>query len=214
MTFFSDDDHRYYLDALHTASKKYGVLIHAYVLMTNHIHLLLTPSDEMGIAKVMQSIGRCYVQYINKTYKRSGTLWEGRHKASLIQAEEYLLSCYRYIELNPVNASMVEHPGEYPWTSYHYNAAGKTDRIITEHAIYTGLGLDKAERLQSYRELFMIALDKEMVHSIRNAADFSVPLGNDRFRDQIEKALGKKVGYAKRGRPMKQTGKKTNEKDS
>ena len=116
--FFHEDDYRYYLAVLADELKRYRVSLHAYVLMTNHVHLLMTPTDETGISRVMQHVGRTYVLYINRTYRRTGTLWEGRHKASLVNAAEYLLSCYRDIELNPVRAGMVETPEAYPWSSY------------------------------------------------------------------------------------------------
>ena len=105
--FYSEDDYLFYLECLADACKRYQVALHAYVLMTNHDHLLMTPATGSGLSQVMQSVGRRYVQYVNINYKRSGTLWEGRHKASLVDAEYYLLACYRYIELNPVRASMV-----------------------------------------------------------------------------------------------------------
>ena len=120
--FYADEDYLFYLECLGDACDKYAVALHAYVLMTNHVHLLLTPRDELGISRVMQSVGRRYVQYINYTYRRSGTLWEGRHKASLIDADRYLLACYRYIELNPVRANMVVDPADYRWSSYRVNA--------------------------------------------------------------------------------------------
>lgn len=116
--FYSDDDSLFYLTCLQGACQRYGVSLHAYVLMSNHVHLLMTPAREDGISKVMQSVGRRYVQYINMNYRRSGTLWEGRHKSSLVDAEDYVLACYRYIELNPVRAGMVEHPADYRWSSY------------------------------------------------------------------------------------------------
>ena len=134
--FFADDDYRFYLEHLGQACIHQGIELHAYVLMTNHVHLLMTPEDQEGISRVMQSIGRRYVQYINKAYQRCGTLWESRHKASLVDAERYLLCCYRYIELNPVAANMVEHPGDYPWSSYCHNAFGHKNQIITQHDLY------------------------------------------------------------------------------
>ena len=115
--FFEQENHLFYLDCLGQACRRYEVVLHAYVLMTNHVHLLMTPVTELGISRVMQLVGNRYVQYINKSYRRTGTLWEGRHKASLIDAERYLLTCYRYIELNPVRAGMVMHPGDYAWSS-------------------------------------------------------------------------------------------------
>ena len=134
--FFSDIDYQYYLEVLGQGLRRYEVKLHAYCLMTNHVHLLMTPNDEMGISRVMQHLGRMYVLYVNRTYRRSGTLWEGRHKASLINAEEYLLTCYRYIELNPVVARMVRAPGEYRWSSYRRNALDEPNALIHEHLLY------------------------------------------------------------------------------
>jgi putative transposase len=200
--FFAERDYHYYLECLGEACDRNAVAVHAYVLMTNHVHLLMTPEDAPGISRVMQSIGRRYVQYINKTYQRCGTLWESRHKASLVDAEPYLLSCYRYIELNPVAANMVNHPGDYPWSSYRHNAQGRPDERLTAHPLYQRLGSSHAERQGAYRELFSSALSPTEVHAIRTAARFSMPLGNDRFREQIQQALGRSVGQAKRGRPL------------
>jgi putative transposase len=163
----------------------------------------MTPDTSEGISRVMQSLGRRYVQYINRTYRRCGTLWEGRHKASLVDAEQYLLACYRYIELNPVAACMVDHPGDYRWCSYAANAYGKPDNLITPHPLYRQMGLNAEDRQKNYRKLFSISLENHEIHAIRMAAQFSIPLGNDRFREQIEEATGQKVGQAKRGRPFR-----------
>jgi len=200
--FFAEQDYHEYLNWLKEAADKHQVEIHAYVLMTNHVHLLMTPSDEIGISKVIQSVGRRYVQYVNHGYRRSGTLWEGRHKGSIVDAEDYLLSCYRYIELNPVRAGMVNHPGEYPWSSYRHHADGELNRYVTDHALYKALGLDGEQRWESYRSQFDVALDADEVQKIRVAEKFSMPLGHDRFRKQIEAALNRSVGYTKRGRPV------------
>ena len=199
--FFADDDYLFYLECLNEACHKYKAVVHAYVLMTNHVHLLMSPVDEAGVSKVLQSVGRRYVQYINKTYRRSGTLWEGRYKASLVDAENYLLACYRYIELNPVRANMVTHPVEYRWSSYGVNAGVRPRRSLTPHDVYLRLGLDEEGRCHAYRELFSVDLDKSMIHDIQRAATFSMPLGNSRFQEQVEAALGRKLGQAKRGRP-------------
>lgn len=201
--FYSDDDYLFYLECLSHACNKHRVSVHAYVLMTNHVHLLLTPTSESGIPNVMQSIGRRYVQYINKTYQRSGTLWEGRYKASLVDAEDYLLACYRYIELNPVRASIVIHPGDYRWSSYGVNAGIRSRKALVAHEVYQRLGLDEKSRYYAYRELFSIGMDKTLLHDIQRASTFSMPLGNSRFQEQIEKALSRKIGYARRGRPIK-----------
>ena len=200
--FFTDDDYAFYLEVLADACRRYRVHVHAYVLMTNHVHLLLSPQTIDGVSRVMQSVGRRYVQYVNKHYRRCGTLWESRHKASLVDAERYLLACYRYIELNPVTASMVPHPGDYRWSSYGGNAWGKRDDLLSPHGLYLALGADASMRRTCYRELFAKHLSRDMVHQIQTALDFSMPLGNDRFRQQIERELGRSIGQAKRGRPF------------
>lgn len=201
--FFTEDDYLYYLECLSDACEKHKVSVHAYVLMTNHVHLLLTPGSAIGIPKVLQSIGRRYVQYINKCYQRTGTLWEGRYKASVIEAERYLLACYRYIELNPVRANMVEHPADYRWSSYGINAGIRPRRRLVPHDIYLRLGLDEVSRCYAYRELFAADLSKTILHDIQRAATFSMPLGDNRFQEQIARALGRSIGHAGRGRPAK-----------
>ncbi|MEZ5528349.1 MAG: transposase [Porticoccaceae bacterium] len=199
--FYADDDYLFHLECLSDACHKHRVAVHAYVLMTNHVHLLLTPRGDEGVLKVMQSIGRRYVQYINRTYRRSGTLWEGRYKASLVDAENYLMACYRYIELNPVRASMVSHPGDYRWSSYGVNAGLRLRKRLEPQEVYLRLGPDEKSRCYAYRELFSIGLDKSQLHEIQRASAFSMPLGNSRFQEQIERALNRKLGHAKRGRP-------------
>ena len=138
--FSAEEDYRYYLECLGKAAGEQGLAIHAYVLMTNHVHLLVTPDSEDSLSKAMQSVGRRYVQYFNHTYQRTGTLWEGRYKSTLIQSSRYLLTCMRYIELNPVRADMVGHPADYPWSSYCANAQGEENALLTPHALYRRLG--------------------------------------------------------------------------
>ncbi|MGB5199922.1 MAG: transposase [Sedimenticolaceae bacterium] len=200
--FFTDDDYAFYLEVLADACRRYRVDVHAYVLMTNHVHLLMSPQAVDGVSRVMQSVGRRYVQYVNKQYRRCGTLWESRHKASLVDAERYLLACHRYIEMNPVTAGMVPHPRDYRWSSYGANAWGKRDGLVSPHALYLALGTEASTRRTCYRELFAKHLAKDVVHQIQTALDFSMPLGNDRFRQQIERELGRSIGQAKRGRPL------------
>jgi len=199
--FFCDEDYQYYLEVLAEGCRRYQVQLHAYCLMSNHVHLLLTPETESGISHVMQHIGRMYVRYINQSYRRSGTLWEGRHKASLVNAEEYLLTCYRYIEMNPVTANMVKTPEQYRWSSYACHAWGKMNPLIHDHVLYHQLGADLNERQCVYRSLFTTQIPDEDVHKIRKCLSYNYPLGNTRFKEQIEKALGRQVGYRKRGRP-------------
>ena len=139
--FYADEDYRFYLEKLKDACEKHQCDVHAYVLMTNHVHILMTPQTERSISKAIQMLGRYYVQYFNYSYKRTGTLWEGRYKAALIDSEHYLLTCYRYIELNPVRAEgMVEHPSEYPWSSYRHNALGEPNGLLTAQREYRRLG--------------------------------------------------------------------------
>ncbi len=142
--FFAEADYRRYLDDLQTALDRNNCRLHAYVLMTNHVHLLITPMAEHGLSHLMQDVGRKYVRYINHSYRRSGTHWEGRYKSSLIDGEAYLLTCMRYIEINPVRVAMVAHPGEYPWSSYGANAYGRDSPAVSSHPLYQQLGRDRA----------------------------------------------------------------------
>jgi putative transposase len=149
------------------------VTLHAYVIMTNHVHLLMTPEAENSISRVMQHVGRLYVLYVNKHYRRSGTLFEGRHKASLVAADDYLLSCYRYIELNPVAAGIVPQPELYRWSSYNHHAWGKPDKLIEDHALYLDLDRDPVARLHAYRELFRHQIPEARIHDIRECLAFN-----------------------------------------
>jgi len=171
--------------------------------MTNHVHLLMTPSSAKGISSVMQSIGCRYVQYINKQFSRTGTLFEGRFKASLIRADEYLLACMLYIELNPVTANMVAHPADYKWSSYRVNVGITYRKLLNPHPVYLALSNSLAVIYQKYKGLLSEHLsNKEIIH-FTQAAMCSMPMGNSRFIDEIEKALGYSIGKIKRGRPVK-----------
>jgi putative transposase len=132
-TFFGDDDYAAYLNWLYEGAKLHDCAIHAYVLMTNHVHLLITPQDSESISQLVQYVGRHYVTYVNHAYGKSGTLWEGRHKGCLISSDDYLLACMRYVELNPVRAGMVVSPGDYRWSSYRINASGGEHAAMTPH---------------------------------------------------------------------------------
>ncbi|PCI11398.1 MAG: transposase [Thiotrichales bacterium] len=197
--FYGGSDYAVYLDKLKDASKKYHVKIHAYVLMTNHVHILATPSSEMGISRMMQSIGRYYVRYVNHTYERTGTLWEGRFKSTLVDSEQYHLVVSRYIELNPVRANMVDHPGEYPWSSYHANGLGKVIELLTPHETYVALGENSKERQQAYRVLFRGRISDRVLKEIRDATNKSWVLGEDRFKAQIEDIVGRSTRPRQRG---------------
>ncbi len=199
--FYTPDDYQFYLHVLEDVLKRYDLALHSYVLMTNHVHLLMTASDCEGISLVMKVLGSRYAQYFNKAYQRTGTLWEGRHKSSAVDSESYLLKCYRHIELNPVTAKMVQRPEEYRWSSYACNAYGDNVELVTPHDIYLGLGSSLEQRCYHYRELFKARLSDTDVHGILSAEHYCQPLGPDRFRKQIEKKTGQKLGQAHRGRP-------------
>jgi putative transposase len=201
--FFADEDYLLYLHHLGELSAKFDCAIHAYVLMTNHVHLLLTPKEEDSAALLMKHLGQRYVQYINRNYRRSGTLWEGRYKSCLTQTEDYVLSCYRYIELNPVRAAMVKHPREYRWSSYRTNAEGKVNPLITPHDMYKRLGKEEAERRQAYRKLFDAHVEQRMIEEIRSATNGNYVLGSNRFQQEMELMLGRRVAKGQAGRPMR-----------
>ena len=191
----------FYLSCLRDYSKKYCVDIHAWVLMTNHIHLLCTPNVDGGVSKMMQDIGRLYVRYFNKTYKRSGTLWEGRFKSSLVQSESYLLSVYRYIELNPVRAGMVDDPADYEYSSYRVNALGKWFGLVIPHQEYLLLGDNADGRQSNYRGLFEQELDMALIDNIRKTTNQGMVIGNERFINEIGKLTGFDMHAKNRGRP-------------
>lgn len=197
--FFEDENYRVYLDKLFEYSQKYNVSIHAFVLMTNHVHLLVTPRVEGGISLMMQSLGRYYVRYINQTYKRSGTLWEGRFKSNLVDNEDYFLIVTRYIEFNPIRAKMVEKPELYPWSSYHQHALGQHIKLLTEHCCYLNLGNSPQKRQQAYQQLCERSLHSRVTNKIREAANKSFILGNDKFKEQIETQLGRAITAKARG---------------
>jgi len=192
-TFFADDDYLKYLDALRHAAEQSACIVHAYVLMTNHIHLLATPSCEGGLSLMMQAIGRKYVRYVNDVYGRRGTLWEGRFRSALIDSERYLLTCSRYIELNPVRAGLVKGPGQYRWSSYRANALGQADACVTPHPLYQGLGASVRARCEAYRALFSANLPDDALTMIRKHTDQCTVVGDDRFRQQISSMLKRRV---------------------
>lgn len=199
--FYAEQDYQRYLDDLLDVSAKYDCRVHAHVLMTNHVHILMTPMVDHGISQLMQALGRRYVYYINKTYRRTGTLWEGRYKSSLIDSDHYLLTCMRYIELNPIRANMVNHPGEYKWSSYHANAQGEKDPLIEQHPLYIELGSSSEARQAAYRELFRHLMDNDTLHEIREALNHEIVLGRSYFKDKIEEITKRQTRIGKPGRP-------------
>jgi len=201
--FAAEQDFSAYAYWLKEYSQKFQVAVHAWVFMTNHVHMLVTPTNEGGLSAMMQALGRRYVQYFNYQYHRSGTLWEGRFKSSLVQTEEYLLNCYRYIELNPVRADMVDDLSKYVWSSYGCNALGIETDLCTPHDEYLKLGNSKLERQLAYRALFKANVDGELLEQIRGSVNKGLALGNDRFKDRVEALYGRRVRPARMGRPRK-----------
>lgn len=199
--FFDDDDYEFYLHCLGRALDEQECALHAYVLMTNHVHMLLTPTRRDSVARLFMSIGRRYVRYINDKYARSGTLWEGRYRSSLVQAEDYLFHCHRYIELNPVRACMVSAPEDYRWSSFRANALGERNPLLARHELYTGLGNGSAERLAAYRALFGNRLGDDLLHAIRNALNHNKPVGNPDFLHRVEKLTEVRCDILLPGRP-------------
>ncbi len=203
--FFCEDDYVSYRHWLGEALKETDCALHAYVLMTNHVHLLLTPPSGEAVSRFIMALGRRYVQYINKTYRRTGTLWDSRYKSSLLQADAYLLTCQRYIELNPVRAGMVDEPAHYRWSSYRSNALGQADPLLTPHTLYLSLDAKQDRRETSYRALFANEIDVAQITDIRMALRQSQPLGNSGFADTIELATGERHEVKPRGRPRRLT---------
>lgn len=201
--FFQPKDYALYLEALRDAAMNHRCQVHAYVLMSNHVHLLVTPEQERSLPLMMQAMGRTYVQRLNARYQRTGTLWEGRYRAGLVQADQYLLACQRYIELNPVRAGMVAAPGDYPYSSYGHYALGRKDPLLTLHPVYLGLHADRSARRKAYRALFSDTLSEALLTRLRKNTNACTVIGNARFKKQIAAMLGREVPTGKRGRPKK-----------
>ena len=200
--FHSEDDYLFYLHWLKETADQFGCAIHAYVLMTNHVHLLLTPERAESAGRMMKHLGQRYVQYVNRTYQRSGTLWEGRFRSCLAQSEDYVLACHRYIELNPVRAGMVTKPQDYRWSSYHANGLGKASPLLTPHDQYRRLGKTEPERREAYRAMFRTQVDEALTDEIRVATNGNLALGSSKFQAQIARALGRRVTRGVAGRPV------------
>jgi putative transposase len=183
-------DHHYYLNLWERTSERYGVPVHAYCLMTNHVHILCSCASEHSISRTMQVVGSTYGSYVNKKYERTGTLWEGRHRASLIQTTRYLLNCYRYIEQNPVRACMVKSPSEYPWSSYGDNALGASSSWLTPHEEYLALGNTARGRQAAYRQLFDDPLAETDIAFFRNGLSRCCPVGDEDFLAELKETLG------------------------
>jgi len=199
--FCSDKDYHHYLKYLKKFALKYDCRIHAYVLMTGHVHLLITPMVEHGVSQMMRSLSERYVKYFNRANNRIGNLWEKPFKSSRIDSEIYLLTCMCYIELNPVRVGMVEHPAVYKWSSYQHNAQISENEIIDNHPIYMTLGETEEQQQFVYRGLFLRHLEDDIIHQIRDVLNHKLVLGGSFFKDRTEQITNRKARLGRPGRP-------------
>ena len=205
--FFRDDDRLHYLALLAELAPALGCAVHAYVLMGNHVHLLVTPSRAESLSRLMRQLNQRYVQAINRAYRRSGTMWEGRFRSCLVDTEAYVLACYRYIELNPVRASMVRDPLDYPWSSHRMNASAFPSSLLTPHEVFRALAPDARGRAEAYRELVLQGMAEDgTVDDIRRATAGSYALGSPLFQAQVGAMLGRRVVPGVPGRPRRVRG--------
>jgi len=200
-TFLDDDDCAAYLHHLQIAATAQGVRLHGYVLMTNHVHLLASADEAGAVSRTMQALGRRYVRALNARHGRTGTLWEGRFKSCLVDSDSYLLRCLRYIELNPVRASMTDHPEMHRWSSVHAHLGIRSDPRLTPHPGYLALGADPATRAKRYRTLLLEPLHAGDLADIRDHIRQERALGSPRFQAMVEKALNRPVVVRPVGRP-------------
>ena len=200
-TFIDDEDFASYLQALDACARGQGVALHGYVLMTNHVHLLVSAEAGGAVSRMMQALGRRYVRAFNARYRRTGTLWEGRYKSCLIDSDRYLLACLRYIELNPVRAAMVAQPWDDRWSSVHAHLGLRADVRLTPHPGYLALGRDARERSAVYRCLLLQALSDDVLADIRSHMQQERALGSAVFKAMVEKALNRPLDVRPHGRP-------------
>ena len=198
--FAAPADYRFLHRCLREACDEHGCRVHAYVFMTNHFHLLMTATTADGVSRVMQTVGRRYVRYFNDLYQRTGTLWDGRFRATLVQTDRYLLACHRYIELNPVRAGLVTALADHPWSSYGASAFGAYDSLVRSHEAYLALDADPRRRQSAYRALVDDGLSDSMLDDIRSATNGGWVLGTKRFREEIAALLGRRTQAGRRGR--------------
>jgi putative transposase len=198
--FFADEDYTRYLGWLAGAALANRCTVHAYVLMPNHVHLLVTPERKDSLPRMMQTLGRLYVRYVNAARGRSGTLWEGRYRAAPIEGEHFL-ACCRYIETNPVRAGLAERPRAYRWSSYRAHAAGAPDPLAAPHPAFHRLGRNAAARVKAYRAPFRAKPDEDFIAALRAATNGGWALGGAEFRRAVAKASGRRTAPLPRGRP-------------
>ena len=197
--FADESDLKAYANWLLAGAEKFGVNVHAWVFMTNHVHLLVTPNTAESVSRCMQFLGRYYVRRFNYRYRRTGTLFEGRFKSCIVQSSRYFLTCQRYIELNPVRAGIVSDPADYTWSSYRAHAFGLAVKLWQPHSEYLALGDTLEARVSAYREFFRQQLSAQVITHIRDALNKGLILGNDRFRAEVEALTGARLQHLKRG---------------
>jgi putative transposase len=197
--FRSDGDRIMFHRCLVETSRRFGVEVHAYVLMTNHVHLLATAPASGAISSVFQALGRRYVSYFNYLHGRSGTLWEGRFRACIVQTERYLLMCQRYIELNPVRAGVTPKPEDFPWSSHRFYARGLPDDVVTPHPVFVGLAAGEEARRTLYGSFLSCDVASSEIEQIRQALNKGWPLGTEEFRKHLETMSGRRLGPQRRG---------------
>jgi putative transposase len=203
--FFHESDYRRYLAKLAECAKRFDCQVHAYVLMTNHVHLLATPAEPAAISWFMKRLAQDHAQHVNRTYGRTGAVWENRYYSSFVDSESYLLRCYRYIESNPLRADMVRHPAEYAWSSFPANALGYPSAFLTPHSIYLGIDTKPETRQAAYRALFDNPLSANDLETIRAATRGGRAMGSGEFLQGLKQQLGQHVGTKARGRPRCKT---------
>lgn len=203
-TFLDDEDFIRYRQQLSDALAEQGIALHAYVLMTNHVHLLLTPPAPGRLSAAMRRLGQRYVPTFNRKHGRTGTLWEGRFKSCLVDTERYLLIVHRYVELNPVRAALVVSAEDYRWSSVHASLGTTIDPIITPHAVYLASGPDSAERGKFYREWLRQGINDDDLDAVRAHLQQERALGHPRFQVMVERTLNRPVSIRSCGRPRKQ----------
>ena len=201
--FRHDNDHLMYLAHLRQLSQKYACAIHAYCLMTNHVHLLMTPSAAGACTGLMRDLGQRYVQYFNRRHERTGTLWEGRFRSCIVESALYVIACYRYIELNPVRAAMVDHATGYLWSSYAVNSGMRSDPLVSPHAEYAALGTNIETRHAAYRALFERSLEPALQRAIREGTNGGYPLASEAFKKIVLEPMGYRTEPGKVGRPAR-----------
>ncbi len=197
--FRGDSDYLVYLAHLRQLSEKYQCALHAYCLMTNHVHLLLTPAAAEACTGLMRDLGQRYVQYFNGRHARSGTLWEGRFRSCLVESARYVLACYRYIELNPVRAALVHHPAGYLWSSHAVNSGMRSDPLIAPHAEYLGIATGAEPPAAAYRALCEEPVEAPLQQAIRDATNAGYPLASDAFKTTVLAPRGWKLEPDKPG---------------